>query len=178
MKTLQHTLFVFGLILIQGSIVLAQKSTTEPFVLKGQVHSEIGKQLPSVIEVYDNNEKIDEVHLKRNGKFKLKLAADAHYTLNYYMPLHVTKKLIVSTQGAGETVTGKKGFEFDIFLYDQKTVPSQLKDVLDFPTAMLQYDERKESLVINEAYSSFMYGEIEQIQKDQNKILVAQSPSK
>ncbi|MEX2595373.1 MAG: hypothetical protein WEC59_00475, partial [Salibacteraceae bacterium] len=140
--------------------------------LKGKVYPESGLKAPSEMKVFLGNKVVQNVAIKRNGKFKISLISDSYYTLSVSMKDHETKKVVVSTQGV--TKTGAPldtQFDFDVFLYKSDAFAGRSKDLLDFPTALIEYDEYNRSLEVNMAYTSSIYAAQKELLKSDPVII-------
>lgn len=135
-------------------------STTATFAgdsikIKGTVASSNKKCDGAEISIYDGNELIEVAITDSKGRFAIELFAGSWYTLRFskeeLIPKNIVFDLRVKTLGESP-----EPFECDVYLYTPAYMSGMSSSVLDFPMAILEYNERKERLEFNSAYTNTM----------------------
>lgn len=127
----------------------------QQFFVKGDVLPKNTADKTVSILVYKDNEIVDQLSVRRNGRFKAALGADAYYTLVFQREEYVSKKVVVETTGFkdGEKARRNK-FEFDVVLKSETYLDELAEDdAFTFPTAWIRYNALKGVLMINKPYT-------------------------
>src|SRR5665648_232746 len=76
----------------------SQAQSNKKFEITGKIVPESGESGVGVIEVTKNGEKIPNIDIPKNGRFKFDLEFFNEYSLNFKFPGHFNKIIIVSTE--------------------------------------------------------------------------------
>lgn len=150
---------ILSLLILIATTAFAQQIKTEKhnqaFFVKGDVFPKNTKSRSVNVLVYKDNTIVDEMRVRRNGRFKAALGAGAYYTLVFQSEGYVAKKVIVETIGLADGAKPRKNsFEFDVVLKSENFLDELAEeDAFTFPTAWIRYNAFKGVLMINMPYT-------------------------
>lgn len=123
--------------------------------IKGTVASNNKKCDGAEINIYEGNELIEVALADSKGRFNVELAAGARYTVRFSKGALIAKNIVfdLRVESLGNS---PEPFECDVYLYSQAYMSGMSSSVLDFPMAILEYNERKERLEFNSEYTTVM----------------------
>ncbi len=109
----------------------------------------------ATINVYDGNQQVNSFQTEKNGRFQLLLHTDKYYTIEVVKDNYVTKRV------AFDTNMGNRRIQIPVYECDLDIVPVALFtgidiDDLDFPMAIVKYDENRREFNHSEEYTSYM----------------------
>jgi hypothetical protein len=110
------------------------------------------------VNVYDGNQLAMEVATSKKGEFVTELALNKHYTLEFMADGAVTKRIAINTYVENKNAAP---VPFDCFvnLVHMEQVAGKDISTLDFPVAMVKYNEKKRAFEPQLGYSMNMMKE-------------------
>lgn len=170
--------FVLSGVLFTESFAQEQSDVSiklpESFKMKGLVSSKGSSLKEGQIFVYKNNDVVDQQKIKKSGKFSIKLDPNAHYTLEFAMVGHLSKKVVVYTN-INDVQYWDNQFKFDVMLYSDKFVQGMDHDFFDYPVAIIAYDKETENFAAIDSYTNDFQQELKSMYIKKQQALRAQS---
>jgi hypothetical protein len=158
--------YLLGFFLIAGcfkasSHYLPESDTSVCLEIDGIIsNANEGAIKTCLVELICANQVVQSTLLK-DGKKKIKflLKKNTIYTIRISKKEHVTKLVCVDTR------IKKTNYELYTFSFETQMLPESViekadRDYLDFPVALIYYDNRKDCFVHDKAYSSRLKKEI------------------
>ncbi|MEM7291745.1 MAG: hypothetical protein AAF412_15480 [Pseudomonadota bacterium] len=147
------TLLVLTFLVFDSTAQLAKVNGGLPVV--GLVTQEGKRCKDALINVYDGNKLVNQFQTEKNGRFQLLLHTDKYYTIEVIKDNYVTKRV------AFDTDMGNRRIDIPVYECDLDIVPQALFagidiDDLDFPMAIVSYDQGSRTFGHNEVYTSQM----------------------
>lgn len=118
--------------------------------------------------LYQNNQVVNKLISKANGKFIFVLFSNNEYVIEISKEDAVTERIYLSTINEGDLLP-KYRFDFAVELKDIKEFEGVDMSALDFPTAVIKYDDRKDEYVHDKVYSKNVKEEIRKLKESANK---------
>lgn len=112
-----------------------------------------------LVELYEGNRVVDAFETKKNGKFKFTLMSAEIYTIQLTKKGYYTKRISVNTNIPAEIEDTYK-FDFDINV-DAKEEKSYDSYLVEYPSALIAYDKKKDEFVFDKTYTKSYFEEIE-----------------
>ncbi len=141
---------------LSGYTPKKEKAPATRLELSGQV-CKTEKFTQKNIRVYliEENHVIDSLVTETGKTFKFSLQKDKWYSVRVLQPGHVTRLVSISTHIPKDIKANPLyKFHFDLFQVMQEENDKDLNDVLDFPVALIKYDEIKGYFDYNAFYTS------------------------
>ena len=112
------------------------------------------------IELICNNEVIDTLLLKEGKKkFKFVLSKNKYYAIRVSKKGYISRLLSVDTKLFNE-IEGIYKFEFDMELIDERFASRLNSDALDFPVAIIYFDNEEDCFNYSREYTSALKREL------------------
>jgi len=149
------------------SIPMTAQDTTadEEFTvlkIEGEITNKTDKLDGVLVELYEQNKMVDAFETKKNGKFKFNLYNNHIYTIQLTKEGYNTKKVTINTK-VPEDYGDEISYLFDIELDEFSAVEEEKETLLEYPIAIISFDERKGEFLFNQAYTK---GLIEDLKLD------------
>lgn len=146
---------IIGMLLTLGAGYYAQVNASDFIVVRGTVLAEGRKCGGTEINIYDGNVLLQVDVADSKGKFSLNLYPGSRYTIEFTHPKMVTKRLVfdIRTDDLGDH---PEPFECDVTMYTPAYLSGMSQSILDFPMAILEYNQKKQRLEFNTAYTDTM----------------------
>ena len=107
------------------------------------------------IELIYFNKVIDSMIVKPGKKFEFSLGRNAYYTLRISKPGYITRTVTIRTHlKKFRKDEDPYKFHFDTELLPQITEEILDPEVIEFPVAIIEFDEKLKAFFINEKYTS------------------------
>ena len=121
--------------------------------IKGTVAAINKKCDGAEINIYDGNELVEVTLADSKGRFELELAVGARYTIRFSEGALIAKNIVfdLRVESIGNS---PEPFECHVYLYSKAYMSGMSSSILDFPMAILEYNERKERLEFNSEYTN------------------------
>lgn len=162
-------LLICSLVLFSFTGEEKEQEVEKFFKIKGVVTSNDQKQEDVVVRLYKKNQKIDSSYTAKNGKFYFELERNTHYMIELEKYGFEKSRVKVDTRRKGVAEENEGNFydlaiEIEIFseIADKKGTEED-KDILDFPIAMIEYNNKEDAFVANTKYTKYVKGEIKKI---------------
>lgn len=123
--------------------------------IKGTVASNNMKCDGAEINIYDGNNLVEVSLADSKGRFNIELHAGARYTVRFSKGELIAKNIVFDLR-VNSLGNSPEEFECDVYLYTPSYMSGMSSSVLDFPMAILEYNERKERLEFNAEYTNTM----------------------
>lgn len=116
----------------------------------------------ATINIYDGNKQVNSFKTEKNGRFQVLLHTDKYYTIEVVKENYVTKRI------AFDTNMGNRKIQIPVYECDLDIVPFALFtgidfNDLDFPMAIVKYQEDSRQYGHNEEYTSYMRSTYEEL---------------
>ena len=142
--------------------VKSQTKRSAGFLISGKVFTYDRVKDVGFIKVFEENEVVQTIPVKKNGKFIVHLPESKLYTLEFGMKGHIQKRIAITTDGKIFR-NSKQNFDFDVYLYPSSAFTYAEKDDLDYPVALISFDPKEKRLVADEKYAISMYHNLQQL---------------
>lgn len=147
-----------------------EEKKTQPACLEisGSV-IEPGPDKSARVYLIEENQVVDSALVSGNEDFKFRLLEDRFYALRIEQEGYVSRLVSVSTF-IPEDVRANKlyRFHFDLYAVAEEKQSPELNDVLDFPIAVIKYDEVKGYFDYNAQYTSHIKKVYSQLKHQSN----------
>jgi hypothetical protein len=159
----------FSLILYSFSAEKEEKVAETFFKIKGVVSSNDKNQEDVVVRLYKRNQKVDSTYTAKSGKFFFELERNTHYMIELEKYGFEKSRVKVDTHRKGiseENEGNRYDLAIDIEIFSEiadKKGSEEDKDILDFPIAMIEYNNKEDAFVANTKYTKYVKGEIKKI---------------
>lgn len=139
------------------------------FGFKGKVFLEDDKGCEVTISLYDGNKKISSYVTGSSGRFIVDLYKNRHYTLQFAKEDYVTKRILIDTKVLNPSdAIGVKEFKFDVSLIKEDSELDYSE--LDFPIAIIEFENSQREFVYNVNYTNRMLGIQDQILRGERNV--------
>jgi len=145
-------LLIVGLMAQPGSSLLD---------FSGKVITESKKDNKVLIKLYEGNKVVSKYQTKRNGKFIMNLERNKKYTLEFAQTDYITKRIMIDTKVNPKEAASAKEFKFDVSLI--KAEKGINYSSLDFPIALIEFEQVLGQFNYNKAYTERMLEEQERL---------------
>lgn len=112
-----------------------------------------------LVELFEGNKVVDAFETKKNGKFKFTLMSEEIYTIQLTKKGYYTKRISVNTKVPSEIEDTYK-FDFDINV-DAKEDKEYDGYLVEYPSALIAYDKKKDEFIFDKTYTKSYFEEIE-----------------
>jgi hypothetical protein len=154
----------FVLLWITSLISLCSFSQGDTLVgFDGDVYIGEAKAKDVTISLYERNDVISTYTTTKNGQFVLDLERNKYYIVEFSKKGYVTKRILIDTKIASDTLKPKDEFNFDVFLIKSK--PNVDYSVLDFPMAIIQFQYNKQRFDFDPKYTRERHSEQKEFMK-------------
>ncbi len=148
----------------------AQEETKPGFLpVYGVITVNNSKVKEAKVNVYDGNQLVQEIPASKRGEFATDLALNKHYTFEFLAEGAVTKRIAVNTYIEKKNAPPVP-FDCFVYLVLLEQVEGSDISILDFPVALVSYNEKKKQFEPQLGYSMNMM-------KEYNKALSANKDS-
>jgi len=127
----------------------------EVLKIKGDISNLSIDLTEAVIKLYDGNTLIETIKTNKAGKFQLNLLKDKQYMLEVCAENHLAKRIVLNTS-VDEIIGKTPEFHPSLELISEKLVRGTDYSELDFPYAIVEYDETLEGFDFNKEYTAEM----------------------
>ncbi len=117
-------------------------------------------QEDATVELYEQNKVVSSFETKKNGKFKFTLMSNMIYTIQITKDGFYTKRISLNTKVPSE-IEDYFYFGFDINI-DSKTDNNFDPHLVDYPSALISYNEIERDFAYDLYYTKSYIDEIEQ----------------
>lgn len=159
------------LILISSVLVLAftYKATfadkPNALEIKGYIFHNETKIENATVKLYQDNTIVQKIHTKKSGKFQFLLFNDINYTIEIEMDKFITERIKVSTKDKTE-FGGKYLYEFRVDLMKASKFKGVDISNLDFPTAIIKYNQKLGEYSHDENYAKEVKAEMKKLKAE------------
>jgi len=122
--------------------------------LKGKIINALeGETKQCKVELLNADGVVDSMFLNKTNKFfKFKLTRDTYYAIRVTKKGYVTKLISINTSFPADVVDICE-FAFNTELISEKESENLNKDALDFPIAIIHFDDKTEQFTYNKEYT-------------------------
>lgn len=122
--------------------------------LKGKISNAMeGDTKNCKVELLTADGVVEEMFIDKSNKFfRFKLARDTHYAVRVSKKGYVTKLISINTSFPSDVVDVCE-FSFNTELISEEESESLNKDALDFPIAIIHFDNKTEQFTYNKEYT-------------------------
>lgn len=122
------------------------------------------------VKLYKENEEMEMNEVTsvayHEHSFNFKLARDTYYTIEVYKLGYVSRLISISTKLPATVVTNPIfRYEFELQLFKEKKTTDDY--YLDFPVALIDYDEKRDLFIAHGKYTSFIKSKISESTKNE-----------
>ncbi len=134
---------IMMLVIVLGSFYsqVNSQSIDSPFMMTAQVKSNRKSVKHADVKVYDNNAIVEVLRTNEEGKFSVSLQENKQYTIEISKDEFYTKRISVSTK-TNSQITDVEAFALKIEIKKQKENQQLENSALDFPFALINYNEK------------------------------------
>ncbi|MEZ4721749.1 MAG: hypothetical protein R2813_07745 [Flavobacteriales bacterium] len=154
------------LAIFNAQIGLCQKNekekpeSFEALDIRGLITSDKEKIADVILELWEDNEVIESIETKKNGKFKFRLENNHIYTIQLSKKGYYTKRISVNTH-LPEDVKNRFEFEFDINIDSKKD--NQFDESLsEYPSALIAYNKKRKKFYFDKDYTKTYFNDIQE----------------
>ncbi len=122
--------------------VNSQDDLSVPFIVEAEVKIDRKKSKNIDVKIYDDNEVIDVLKTNADGKFSAKLKENKNYTIEITKEDFYPKRISISTKTSRQ-LNKIEIFAFKVTLCKEQNVPKSEDFFLDFPFALISYNDEK-----------------------------------
>lgn len=154
MKILMHLAtfcFLVSGLDVQAQDMLEADDGESEVCIHGVIKSGSKKCKDALVLVYDGNELLTSEVTGKDGKFYVYLDAQNNYSIQVIAPGLLPKTVLFDTHSQGELQAFSYACDFN--LVPMALFQGQDTDILDFPVAMLRYDDELKDFKMDEAYT-------------------------
>ena len=145
-----------------------KRDTAECLLLSGEVNVDCDTNDMISVELVLDNEVVEQHDVHSYQPFKFYLLRDKHYTIKLTKEMFIKKTISISTELPKDLkVKSLYKFHFETDLVKAPDLKSQHADAMDFPIALIRYDEVKKKFEYSPKYNDMIN---DQIDKDMYKI--------
>ncbi len=121
-----------------------------------------GKEIE--IKVFEENAQVQKTRTDKKGEFYLELMKNKHYVIEFSYPGTYPKRIIIDTKVADniENFNNEFGFHCDLIPADEFAGVKDT-DILDFPSAIIEFSEEEKALVPKVEYVKNYTIEVEKL---------------
>jgi hypothetical protein len=168
LNVMRKVKFIFPLLIlffvlsaaIKPSIISGKASTLE---IKGYVFNQETKVEGALVKLYQNNRVVQKVNTKK-GKFQFVLFSGMRYMIEVFKFGSITERIQISTVEKTE-FGGKYSYEFRVDLMNASKFSEIDISALDFPTAIIKYDEEEGEYMHDIKYSNQVKEDLRTLEK-------------
>jgi len=161
-------LFFSFFVFIGAKNIAVMPKKTSSLEVKGYVFQNNEKVDLAFIKLYQNNKVVQMMNTKKGGKFQFILFSGMLYMVEINKPGCITERIQISTEEKTE-FGGKYLYEFKVDLMNEKDFTGVDISNLDFPTALIKYNEDKGEYLHDETYSKFVKDELRKLKEEAKK---------
>jgi len=137
--------------------------------LKGHIFHQETKIENALVKLYQDNTIVQKIHTKKSGKFQFLLFSNMDYSIEIEMENYITERIKISTKTKTE-FGGKYLYEFRVDLMKATKFKGVDISNLDFPTAIINYDEKFGEYVHNKTYAKEVKEEMKRLKEEARNI--------
>lgn len=127
------------------------------------VNQDDEKLKSSCVYLYQENQRVDSVITKKNGKFSFYLYRNKNYTIEMITENYAPKKVAINTAMPEDA----KLYEDVEFIMEMIPMVSGVDySELDFPVAIIEYSEKKHQMIFVSSYTKAMKLEQKKISEE------------
>lgn len=142
-----------SIIFLLTLVSLICNAQEEPLAIEAIVHSVTRNEMKFEVKLYEHNELVQVVDpYKRKHKFVVSLERNKLYTLQITARGHYPKFISINTANIPEDHK-EIMFDFDVYLFAEEHFENITDDVLDFPFALLYYNQKEGDFDYAERYT-------------------------
>lgn len=153
MKTIAITLILFCTTLL--SMGRSNDDTLSSLTIDGVIaNAGLGSDKECRVELWLSNGVVDTVILKKGKtKFRLNLRCNSYYTIKISKKGFIDRLICIDTAIPEGYDEDSFRFRFETELLDMSAAKGMNKDMLDFPAAIVHYQESEDYFDYNRAYT-------------------------
>lgn len=137
-----HSILFLCLFLLSGP-GLSQKNGGNGLTVKGVVTHQGERMKGATVRVYKKNRLVEDGKTQRGGAFRVRLALDAYYVIEFSHPNMVSKRLLYKTQ-TPDHEKRYAPFDIEVVMFEKELVKRKGKMDFDLPLGIIEYSEEKE----------------------------------
>ncbi|MBL4710873.1 MAG: hypothetical protein JKY48_20810 [Flavobacteriales bacterium] len=144
-------LVLLGL-LVQTNLFAGSRDSLK---LQGMIFNNTSKIKGVVVNIYDHNKLIKNIHVKSSNRFLTNLPINTLLTIEIKAPDYHTKRFMLDTKIPSNLKSIPK-YEFDIDIFKESELAGINTSFLDFPVGLVSYDKKKKVFHRNKKYTKRM----------------------
>ena len=164
MNSLKFTIAIIGLFLL-SSFSYNYYNQSSALEIKGYIFHNETKIENALVKLYQENKIVEKIHTKKSGKFQFLLFSNMDYTIEIEMDNYVTERIKISTKAETE-FKGKYLYEFRVDLIKASKFKGVDVSNLDFPTAIIKYDNGLGEYAHDKAYGEEAKAEMKKLKDE------------
>lgn len=162
MKKVIYIIGVFWLFMLLTSAIAPTPPTkSSTLEIKGYVYKDDQKVDNAIVKLYQNNKVVQKTSSKKS-KFHFILFSEMRYMVEIEYEGCVSERIQISTMERTE-FAGKYQYEFRVDLMDVKKFKGVDISSLDFPTALIKYNQEEGEYLHDAAYSQSVKKELKKL---------------
>ena len=135
------------------SITVTEEEHFQALVIGGMVVDNDNKPIKgALVELYEGNNVVSSFKTRRKGTYKFQLLNNYIYTLQFSCDGFITKRISVNTALPAE-VDDTFAFTMDPTLLPASQHRLKGENLYEYPSTIVQYDERRNNFIQDERYS-------------------------
>lgn len=123
--------------------------------LKGTIFNNSSKIKDVIVNIYDHNKLIKNIHVKSSNRFVTNLPINTLLTIEVKAPDYHIKRFMFDSNVPNNIKSIPK-YEFDIDIFKESELSGINTSFLDFPVGLVSYDRKKKVFIRNKQYTKRM----------------------
>jgi len=146
---------IFFLLISFSYFGQSRNAEADSVEMTGMIFNDTDPIREATINIFDENDLIKVVKVKRSNRFRINLPIDKSLTVEIAAPEFHTKRFIFDTNLPDDA---KKipDFDFDMDIFSREEMANVNTSLLDFPIGMVSYHEKKKKFLRNVEYTKKM----------------------
>lgn len=166
-KIIFYTAMVISVFMLSSFVkyLVVKASVLE---MSGYIQSNEKKIEGALVKLYQNNTIVNKILTKSNARFKFLLFSDNEYMIEVTKDGFMEERVYINTKISAD-LDDKYSFEFIIDLMNANKYKNVDASSLDFPTAIIKYDDRENEYVYDKGYSQQVINDLKKMNEQLNK---------
>jgi len=158
------SLFILFIVLISATNSTSFLAKSSSLGIKGYVFENDEKVTDAIVKLYQNN-KVVQMTKTKKSKFQFILFSGMRYMVEIHKSGSVTERIQISTVEETE-FGGKYTYEFRVDLMKASKFKGVDISSLDFPTAVIKYNNDEGEYMHDEAYSRQVRADLKKLKQE------------
>lgn len=147
-----HPLLFLCFFLLAGP-GMSQTNGGNGLTVKGIITHQGDRMKGATIRVYKKNRLVEEEKTRRDGTFRVRLALDAYYVIEFSHRNMVSKRLLYKTQ-TPDHEKRYAPFDIEVVMFEKGSIEKAEGPDFDLPLGIVEYSEEKEDFDYVRSYTT------------------------